>query len=197
VLHVLPFIFLNLITLIFREEYKLWSFSYGSFLRPPVTCSVFHVQILSLAACCQIACLPCRQQSTHFNFMYFQILSRLFHVFFTLSLLWNILKYGLLILRNIPSHFFFHDTTAPSRPGSPHCQGFTITLRHTTLARTPLDEWSAQRRDLYVTTNHTHNRQTSMPPLGFEPTIPASEGPQTHTWDRAATGVGKFTLYAW
>jgi hypothetical protein len=37
---------------------------------------------------------------------------------------------------------------------------FTITLRHTTLGRTPLDEWSARPRDLYLT---THNRQTSMP----------------------------------
>ena len=30
-----------------------------------------------------------------------------------------------------------------------------------------------------------------MPPAGFEPTIPASELPQTHALDRAATGIGK------
>ena len=29
-----------------------------------------------------------------------------------------------------------------------------------------------------------------MPPAGFEPTIPASERPQTHALDRAATGIG-------
>ena len=29
-----------------------------------------------------------------------------------------------------------------------------------------------------------------MPPAGFEPTIPASEWVQTHTLDRAATGIG-------
>jgi hypothetical protein len=29
-----------------------------------------------------------------------------------------------------------------------------------------------------------------MPPAEFEPTIPASERPQTHTLDRAATGTG-------
>jgi hypothetical protein len=34
----------------------------------------------------------------------------------------------------------------------------------TTVGRTPLDEWSAHRRDLYLTTHNTHNRQTSMPP---------------------------------
>jgi len=32
----------------------------------------------------------------------------------------------------------------------------------TTVGRTPLDEWSARRRDLYLTTHNTHNRQTSM-----------------------------------
>jgi len=28
-----------------------------------------------------------------------------------------------------------------------------------------------------------------MPPTGFEPTIPASEGPQTHALDRTVTGI--------
>jgi hypothetical protein len=30
-----------------------------------------------------------------------------------------------------------------------------------------------------------------MPPLGFEPTIPASTRPQTYALDRAATGIGE------
>jgi len=47
--------------------------------------------------------------------------------------------------------------------------------RRTTVGRTPLDEWSARRRDLYLTTYNTHNRQTSMSPVGFEPTISAGE----------------------
>jgi hypothetical protein len=33
--------------------------------------------------------------------------------------------------------------------------------------------------------------QTSTPPAGFEPTIPAGEQPQTDTSDRAATGIGR------
>jgi hypothetical protein len=33
--------------------------------------------------------------------------------------------------------------------------------RRTTVGRTPLDEWSARRRDLYLTTHNTRNRQTS------------------------------------
>jgi hypothetical protein len=31
-----------------------------------------------------------------------------------------------------------------------------------------------------------------MPPVGFEPAIPASERPQTHALDRTATGIGRF-----
>src|SRR5215475_1326518 len=51
------------------------------------------------------------------------------------------------------------------------------TQRRTTVGMTPLDERSARRRDLYPTTHDTHNRQISMPPVGFEPTIPAGERP--------------------
>jgi hypothetical protein len=88
--------------------------------------------------------------------------------------------------------FFSNGATVPSGPGPPHYQGFTITLKHTTLGRTPLDKWSARRRDLvYLTTHNTHKRQTSMQPAGFEPTIPASERPQIHTLNRAATGIGQ------
>ena len=61
------------------------------------------------------------------------------------------------------------------------------TQRRTTVGRTPLDEWSARRRDVYLTTHDTHNRQKSMPPVGFEPTISAGERPQTYALDRMTT----------
>ena len=120
------------------------------------------------------------------------------------------------------------------------------TQRRITVGSTPLDAWSARRRDLYLTTHNTHNRplpdntqhsqqtstwqhttlttdlyltthnthnrplpdntqhsqqtctwqhnthnkQTSMPPVGFEPTISAGERPQTYALDRAGTGTG-------
>jgi hypothetical protein len=88
-----------------------------------------------------------------------------------------------------------HGVTAPSGPGPPHYRGLTITLRHTTLGRAPLDEWSARRRDLYLTTHNTHKRQTSVPPAVFEPTVPASERPQTHVLERTATRIGKQYIY--
>jgi len=51
------------------------------------------------------------------------------------------------------------------------------TQRRITAGRTSLDEWSARRRDLYLTTHNTHNRGTSMSPMGFEPTISEGERP--------------------
>jgi len=70
------------------------------------------------------------------------------------------------------------------------------TQRRTTVGRTSLDEWSARRRDLYLTTHNTHNRQTTMPPVGFEPTISVGKRPQTYALERAATGTGSYyTIY--
>ena len=61
------------------------------------------------------------------------------------------------------------------------------TQRRVTVGRTPLDEWSIRRRDLYLTTHNIHNRQTCIPPVGFEPTISAGERPKIYALDRAAT----------
>jgi len=72
----------------------------------------------------------------------------------------------------------------------PFTSSLDRTQRRTTVGRTPLDEWSARRRDLYLTTHNTHNRQTSIPSVGFEPAIPAGERPQTYALDRAATWTG-------
>ena len=90
-----------------------------------------------------------------------------------------------------------HGATAPSWPGPYHCQCFRITLRHITLGRTPLDEWSARRRELYLTTQHSQDRLTC-PRAGFELTIPVRERLQTYALDRASTGIGclQRSLYA-
>jgi len=64
------------------------------------------------------------------------------------------------------------------------------TQRRTTVGRTPLYEWSARRRDPYLTTHNTHNRQTSMPTVLFEPTISAGERPQPYSLHCATTGTG-------
>jgi hypothetical protein len=92
-------------------------------------------------------------------------------------------------------HFFFYQgSTAHSEPRPPHYRGFMITHRQTTLDRTPLDEWSARPRDLYLTTHNTHDRQISTPSDGLEPAIPASKQPQNHALDSAATGIGIWNI---
>jgi hypothetical protein len=48
-------------------------------------------------------------------------------------------------------------------PTMAKASSFTL---YTTVGRTPLDEWSASRRELYLKTHNTQNRQTSMPTGG-------------------------------
>ena len=72
----------------------------------------------------------------------------------------------------------------------------SLTQRRTTVGRTPLDERSARRRDPYLTTHDTHNRQISMPPVGFEPKISEGERPEAarllRSWVRIPPGAWIF-----
>jgi len=63
---------------------------------------------------------------------------------------------------------------------------YEITLWPTILGRTPLDEWSAWRRDLYLTTHDIYMRQTSMHPAWFEPATPVSERADPHLRQRGS-----------
>ena len=65
--------------------------------------------------------------------------------------------------------------------GLSHYPGFMIALRHTTLGRTHLDEWSARRNDLHLTIHNTYK----------ETDIHATTGIRTRTPNkRAVTGIG-------
>jgi hypothetical protein len=85
----------------------------------------------------------------------------------------------------------------PLLPVHSRCRGCLFSLDHTqthiTVGRTSLNEGSARRRDLYLTTQTLYKRQKSMPPVGFEPAIPTSALPQTYALVRAAAGIGDFT----
>jgi len=56
-----------------------------------------------------------------------------------------------------------------------------------------LEERSALRRDPYLTTQHSQH-ETSMPPVGYELAIPASERSQIDALDRVATGIGTYEI---
>jgi hypothetical protein len=86
--------------------------------------------------------------------------------------------------------FFFPVVFRPDSGSWPPLTGFANPLRPTSLGRTPLDEWSARRRVLHLTTHNTHNRQTSMLPERFEPAVPASKWQQTHALNR--TGICQY-----
>jgi len=95
--------------------------------------------------------------------------------------------------------FFFFPPLWRCGPTRAMASSFLMFLDHTerrsTVGRTSVDEWSVRHRYLYLTTHNTHNRQISVTPVGFEPTISASERPQTYVLDRAATGTGTYTIY--
>jgi hypothetical protein len=55
--------------------------------------------------------------------------------------------------------------------------------------------WTNDRPDAEISNNTQHSQETDThAPAGFEPAIPASERPQTHALDSAATGIGEFDL---
>ena len=91
------------------------------------------------------------------------------------------------------THTHPYGSAAQHGPWPPFLVRFLDHTRwRTTVGRTSLDEWWALCRDLYVTTDNTYNRQTSMPLAGFEPTISGGGQPQTYALDHAATGTSTY-----
>ena len=58
------------------------------------------------------------------------------------------------------------------------------------VGRTPLDERSARRRDLNLTTHNTQKDTDMRAPGGMNPQSQQASGPRPTTLDRAATAVG-------
>ena len=58
--------------------------------------------------------------------------------------------------------------------------------------------WTSDRlvakTSTWKTTHNIRNGQTSIPPAGFEPAIPASDRPQTYALDHTTTGIGPYWL---
>ena len=91
---------------------------------------------------------------------------------------------------------FVFGATAHSGTGLPHSRGFYITHNDTPQSVGLL--WTSDQlvaETSTCTTHNTHNRRTSMSPVGFEPTILAGERPQAYALDRATTGTGEKIKY--
>jgi hypothetical protein len=90
--------------------------------------------------------------------------------------------------------FFFHGANSVYWARSSSLSRLYDHTQTHTLGRTPLAEWSARRRDFYLTTHKIYKGQTSMPPAGFEPAIQASERLQTDALKHEATGIWTILL---
>jgi hypothetical protein len=92
----------------------------------------------------------------------------------------------LFAIQCLPSYFV-------TRPNAGHgLLSLKVSNSHTrrnTVGMTALDEWSARRRDLYLTTYNNHNRNLSMPSTVFETAISAGERLQTYALEREANGI--------
>jgi hypothetical protein len=84
------------------------------------------------------------------------------------------------------SFFFTWPNSPPSGPRPPHCRGFMITDTPHSIGLL----WSSDQSDVETFTWQHTTLTADMPPAGFEFTIPASEQPQTHALNRAASGIG-------
>ena len=71
----------------------------------------------------------------------------------------------------------------------PVCQGLLINKGSSPHSVELL--WTSDQPDAGSSTWHTtFTRGTSVPQVGFDPKIVATERPQNHALDRAATGIG-------
>jgi hypothetical protein len=73
------------------------------------------------------------------------------------------------------------------------CRGYCCIWSHSMTRTHSIGILSTSDRPVAETSTWQHTaltRETPVPPAGFEPEIPASERPQTHALDLAATGIG-------
>jgi hypothetical protein len=135
----------------------------------------FTVSFVSLSlaydqrSCSQRTGLHWRQSTVHVMLQF---------LFITELLNWSMLTLTSPIIAEVSlpvvSHCFYLARQAPVGQG---LLVHEVPRPHTTMQHggTPLDERSAHRRDLYLTSHNTHNRQTYT--AGSEPVIPTSEQP--------------------
>ena len=124
------------------------------------------------------------------HLLYYSI--NVFHIFcFIFILCYKNLIVPKKIINCLKVFFLWRNSPTGARAAS-----FVRFLDHTqwyiTVGRTPLDEGSACRKALFLTTRTRHIYAAAR----FEPTIPASDRPQTLTLHCSATAIGFFKTCA-
>ena len=94
------------------------------------------------------------------------------------------------------NNYFFYRSTTLLDPGLFYeiPQSDSVTQHSVRLFWT-CDLPVAETSTLYPTTSNTRKKETFMLPEEFEPAIPSSDQPQTHTLDGAATGNGLYLIH--
>ena len=94
---------------------------------------------------------------------------------------WNLRSPGILNVRLLMSYIYIYIYIYMEHP---FLMFLDHTQRRTTVGRAPQDERSARRRDFYLTTHDTHNRQISMPQWDSKPRFQQVSGLRPLTcWD--------------
>jgi hypothetical protein len=90
-----------------------------------------------------------------------------------------------------PTHISFWRNSPQWARASSFMRFLDHTQRRITVGRTPLDEWCARRRDLYLAIHNTQQTDFHIPG-GIRTQISTGERPPTYALDRAVTRTGKF-----
>ena len=94
-------------------------------------------------------------------------------------------------------YFFFFSWRCGPTPAmaSSFLRFLDHTQRRITVGRTPLDEWWARRRDLYLTKHNNHNRQTSMHRWDSNPQSQQASGRRPTPWTARLLGLAYIGIY--
>ena len=125
-------------------------------------------------------CMNCTHNICVRFLVYYFFRKRIFKIFVKLPLM--------LALQNTVRSFFF---AVALQPNADH--GLLILDIHTqwrtTFGRTPLDEWSALLRDLYLTTHNTSQQTDIHAPVGLEPSTSETSTRQHTTLHNRQTSM--------
>jgi hypothetical protein len=128
---------------------------------------------------------------TVFTSLYHQTLSRAFQIQSTFS---HALYLGLMVYTSWLVGVFLHEASTPRKPGSLYYRGFTITLRHTTVGRTPLDEWLPfAENSTWQRTIPTRDRQP-YPLRDWNPQSQEARGHRPSPWTARPLGSACYGL---